>query len=51
MVNIGGIEINSKYEGDPMPAYTPVDKKIQRESLLYMLSQAEDFSWVDNKDL
>jgi len=51
MVNIGGLEINRKYEGDPMPAYVPVDKKIQRESLLFMLNQAEDLEWVNNKEL
>jgi len=51
MVNIGGIEINSKYEGDPAPTFVPVDKRIQRESLFYMLNQADDLSWADNKDL
>jgi len=51
MVNIGGIEINRKYEGDPMPSYKVLDRKIQKESLLYMLNQSEDLAWVDNKDL
>ena len=51
MVNIGGLEINRKYEGDPMPAYVAIDKKIQRESLLFMLNQAEDLEWVNNKEL
>ena len=51
MVNIGGIEINRKYEGDPMPSYKVLDRKIQKESLLYLLNQSEDLAWVDNKDL
>ena len=51
MVNIGGLEINRKYDGDPAPAYVPVDKKIQKESLLYMLNQTDDLEWVNNKDL
>jgi len=51
MVNVGGLEINRNYEGDPMPAYAAVDKKIQKESLLFMLNQAEDLAWVDNKEL
>ena len=51
MVNVGGLEINRNYEGDPMPAYVAVDKKIQKESLLFMLNQAEDLAWVDNKEL
>lgn len=51
MVNIGGIEINNKYEGDPNPAYRPIDRELQRASLLYMLEQADDLKWMDNKDL
>ncbi|MDP3453796.1 MAG: zinc-dependent metalloprotease [Bacteroidales bacterium] len=51
MVNIGGIEINRRYEGDPVPSYKLVDKNIQRESLLFMLNQAQDFEWVNNRDL
>ena len=51
MVNIGGIEINPKYEGDPFPAYSPVAKSIQRESLLFMLSAADNMDWVDNDRL
>ncbi len=51
MVNIGGLEINNRYEGDPKPSFTPVDGRIQRESLLYMLEQADDLKWMDNKEL
>lgn len=51
MVNIGGIEINSRYEGDPAPSYIPVDKRIQKESLAFMLNQADDLTWADNKEL
>lgn len=51
MVNLGGIEINYKYEGDSIPAYNPVDRKIQKESLVYMLEQADDLQWLNNKEL
>jgi len=51
MVNIGGIEINQRYEGDPVPAYMPVSRKLQQESLAYMLEQADDLDWLDNPEL
>ncbi len=51
MVNIGGIEINSRYEGDPSPAYKPIDRRVQKESLAFMLNQAEDLTWADNQEL
>jgi hypothetical protein len=51
MVNIGGIEINGKYEGDPMPAYIPLSREIQKKSLVYMLEQADDLDWMNNQDL
>lgn len=51
MVNIGGIEINPRYEGDPAPSYVPVSRKIQKETLAYMLEQADNMDWLDNKKL
>lgn len=49
--NVGGIYINEKYEGDPNPAYQSVPKDIQRNSLLWIMQQIEDLSWMDNADL
>lgn len=51
MVNIGGIEINNKYEGDKSPTYVPVDRATQKATLKYMMEQADDLKWLDNKDL
>ncbi len=51
MINVGGIEINRKYEGDSTPTFIPVAKEIQRKTLLYMLEQADDLNWMDNKEL
>lgn len=51
MVNLGGIQINYKYEGDKVPAYIPVEKSVQKESLSYMLEQTDDFQWLNNKDM
>ncbi len=50
-VNLGGMEINRKYEGDPSPTYLPLSKELQKETLQYMLNQADDLKWVDNKEL
>jgi len=36
MVNIGGIEINPRYEGDPAPSYVPVSRKnSERDTGIY----------------
>lgn len=49
--NVGGIYINEKYEGDPNPTYQSVPKDIQRNSLLWIMQQIEDLSWLDNAEL
>lgn len=51
LVNIGGIEINESYEGDGVPSYKVVDKSVQRESLMFLLEQCDDFGWLDNKEM
>lgn len=51
MVNIGGMNINQRYEGDDVNSYIPIDKNKQRESLLFMLEFAEQMDWLDNKEL
>lgn len=47
--NIGGVYINEKEEGDPLPSYAFVPKDIQRKSLKLALEIAEDLSWLDNR--
>lgn len=49
--NVGGIYVNEKYAGDPNPTYQSVPKEIQRKSLLWIMQQIEDLSWLDNPDL
>ncbi len=51
MVNIGGIEINNKYEGDKNPTYVPVNRATQKATLKYMMEQADDLAWLNNKNL
>lgn len=49
--NVGGIYINEKYAGDPDPTYQSVPKEIQKKSLLWIMQQIEDLTWLDNPDL
>ncbi len=51
IVNIGGIEINERYEGDPSPAYSPVNRDLQKQSLMFILEQNDNLKWLDNKDM
>ncbi len=50
IVNVGGIYINDKYEGDPQPSYLPVPKKLQQECMRFILDEGKDLSWLDNKE-
>ncbi len=49
--HVGGIYLNEKYAGDPNPTYQSVPKEIQRKSLLWIMQQIEDLSWLDNPSL
>ena len=51
LVNIGGIEINPRYEGDPAPSYVPVSREIQKESLKYILYNADNLEWLNNPEI
>lgn len=48
--NIGGIYLNEKYAGDPIPAYALVPKARQKEALAFLLDQLKEMSWIDAKD-
>lgn len=50
-VNVGGIYINEKYEGDPNPAYVSVPREIQRGHLLWIMEQISDLSWLEENNL
>lgn len=51
MVNVGGIELNPRYEGSDKPPYIPVPGDVQRATVQYMLEQAEDMKWMDQPEL
>lgn len=45
--NIGGIYINQRYDGDPLPFYEPVSREKQERALRFMLAQLKDMDWLD----
>lgn len=51
MVNIGGIELNPRYEGSNLPPYVPVSPEVQRETVAYMLEQTENLEWLNQPQL
>lgn len=51
LVNIGGMEINNNYEGNQNPSYKPLSKELQKSSLMFILEQCDNFTWLDNKEM
>lgn len=51
MYDLGGVYLNERYVGDTNPTYEVVPKARQKESLLFMLEEFEDLTWMDNKEL
>lgn len=49
--NIGGIYINQRYEGDPLPFYESVSRDKQERALSFMLEQLKNMSWIDAPEL
>ena len=50
LVNVGGIHVNERYDGDGLPYFSIVPKEKQRRALRFMLEQKRDAGWVDDKD-
>lgn len=44
---LGGLYVQDRREGNAEPKYTPVPEKVQREALLRLLREWDDFSWMD----
>ena len=51
MMNIGGMYLYEKNEGDPYPTYKSVPKEVQRKSLQFLLEQLKDVSWLENETM
>lgn len=51
LMNIGGIYINERYDGDALPSYAPVAKEKQKRAVQFLLSQLKDMDWLDAKEM
>lgn len=50
-LNIGGIYLNQRYDGDALLAYEPVAREKQRQSVQFLLDQLDDLSWINSMSL
>ena len=51
LMNIGGIYMNERYDGDVLPSYTVVPRKDQRRAVKFLLDQMKDMDWLDAKEM
>ncbi len=49
--NVGGIYLNEKYEGDPLPFYESVSRKKQEEALQFLFDEIKDLEWLESPDV
>ena len=49
--NIGGAYLTERYAGDPTPTYEFVPKEKQKRAVQFLMDQAKDLAWLDNKEL
>ena len=50
LINVGGVHVNERYDGDGLPFFSIVSKDKQQRALRFMLEQMRDIEWVDNKE-
>lgn len=51
LMNIGGIYMNERYDGDVLPSYTVVPREDQRRAVKFLLDQMKDMDWLDAKEM
>lgn len=51
LTNVGGIQVNEKYEGDDVVHYKVISRKKQKEALQFILTELEDNSWLEPESL
>ena len=51
LMNIGGIYMNERYDGDVLPSYTVAPRKDQRRAVKFLLDQMKDMDWLDAKEM
>lgn len=48
LINIGGIYLNERYDGDQLPAYAVVPREKQKRALQFILKELKDMAWLDD---
>lgn len=51
LINIGGIYLNERYEGDQLPGYAPVPREKQERALAFMMKELKDMEWLNSPEL
>ena len=51
MLNIGGIYLNERYDGDELPSYAVVPKERQKQAVDFLLGQMKDLAWLNAPDM
>ena len=47
MMNIGGIYLNERFEGDALASYSIVPASQQKASVAFLLEKTKDMAWLD----
>ena len=50
LINIGGIYLNERYEGDQLPGYSPVPREKQERALAFMMKEIKNMEWLNNPE-
>lgn len=51
LLNIGGIYLNERYDGDELPSYAVVPKERQKQAVDFLLGQMKDLAWLNAPDM
>lgn len=49
--NIGGIYVNEKHAGDPMPLYLSVPRAKQQKALDFLLTELKELDWLEDRQV
>lgn len=51
LLNIGGLYLNERYDGDLLPSYSVVPKEKQKSAFDFLLGQVRDLAWLNAPEL
>lgn len=51
MWQVGGVYLNNYWQGADQPTVTPLDKKVQKQSLRWVVGQLRSCEWVDAREI